>query len=177
MLLKGWIMNQQHQHHLELFRNTAPQASQTCWITFCIVKRAFNLFGMLKFGKYHFKPVCVLILFTSKEKKISFVTYVKHSALDLCGLGYTSSELQFSFVKWIRGDHRISVVYPGSMVLVEIPTQQRFVAAVYCFYLKLPLGIYTFLALSALSCTQLLKPSLSQNVTYHYLYQNHWGHY
>lgn len=58
------------------------------------------------------------------------------------------------------------------MVLVEIPKQQSFVT-VYCFYLKPPLGIYTFLVLSSLSCTQLLRPSFSQNVTYDCLYQNH----
>lgn len=55
-------------------------------------------------------------------------------------------------------DRIISAVYPGSMVLVEIPMQQNLVT-VYCFYLKSPLGIYTFLALSSLSCTQLLRPS------------------
>ena len=55
-------------------------------------------------------------------------------------------------------DWVISAVYPGSMVLIEIPMQQSLVT-VYCFYLKPPLGIYTFLALSSLSCTQLLRPS------------------
>lgn len=54
-----------------------------------------------------------------------------------------------------------SVVYLGSMVLVKIPKQQSFVT-VYCFYLKPPLGIYTFLALFALSYIQLLKPSLPE---------------
>ena len=55
-------------------------------------------------------------------------------------------------------DWIISAVCPGSMVLVEVPMQQSLVT-VYCFYLKSPLGIYTFLALSSLSCTQLLRPS------------------